>query len=88
MCCGQEIPRPPGCLRDAGPCGGCHQATYQHKLTLTLANSESSLLSRFEELRSERIAKYQGMNLYVKNLHDDLDDEQLRSEFSQVCFVS
>lgn len=40
--------------------------------------------ARFEELRSERIAKYQGMNLYVKNLHDDIDDESLRAEFSQV----
>ena len=39
---------------------------------------------RFEELRSERIAKYQGMNLYVKNLHDEVDDEALRAEFSQV----
>ena len=41
-------------------------------------------LCRFEELRSERIAKYQGMNLYVKNLHDDIEDEALRAEFSQV----
>jgi hypothetical protein len=24
------------------------------------------------------------MNLYVKNLHDDIDDEALRAEFSQV----
>lgn len=24
------------------------------------------------------------MNLYVKNLHDDIDDETLRTEFSQV----
>ena len=41
-------------------------------------------MCRFEELRNERIAKYQGMNLYVKNLHDDVDDETLRSEFAAV----
>ena len=33
-------------------------------------------------MRQERIAKYQGMNLYIKNLVDDVDDEQLRAEFS------
>ena len=38
---------------------------------------------RFEELRAERISRYAGMNLYVKNLHDDLDDETLRTEFAQ-----
>ncbi len=38
--------------------------------------------TRFEELRNEKIAKYQGMNLYVKNLADDVDDEKLRAEFA------
>ena len=33
-------------------------------------------------MRQERIAKYQGMNLYIKNLVDDVDDEQLRAEFA------
>lgn len=36
---------------------------------------------RFEDIRNERTAKYQGMNLYVKNLVDDVDDDKLRSEF-------
>jgi hypothetical protein len=36
---------------------------------------------RFEELRNERTAKYQGMNLYVKNLVDEVDDDKLRTEF-------
>lgn len=44
----------------------------------------SPVRRRFDELRAERVAKYQGMNLYVKNLHDDIDDETLRTEFSQV----
>ncbi|KAL4419334.1 hypothetical protein ABPG77_006022 [Micractinium sp. CCAP 211/92] len=47
------------------------------------AEREAMLRAKFEELRAERIAKYQGMNLYVKNLHDDIDDEALRNEFAQ-----
>lgn len=27
--------------------------------------------------------RYQGVNLYVKNLDDTIDDERLRKEFSQ-----
>lgn len=36
---------------------------------------------RFEEIRQERVAKYQGMNLYIKNLVDEVDDDKLRAEF-------
>lgn len=36
---------------------------------------------RYEELRNERTAKYQGMNLYIKNLVDEVDDDKLRAEF-------
>ena len=32
--------------------------------------------------KNERINRYQGMNLYVKNLHDTIDDARLREEFS------
>lgn len=46
------------------------------------AEREALLRQKFDELRSERVAKYQGMNLYVKNLHDEMDDETLRSEFA------
>jgi polyadenylate-binding protein len=38
--------------------------------------------SRFEERRNEAIAKYQGMNLYIKNLVDEVDDDRLRTEFA------
>lgn len=31
-------------------------------------------------MRQERIAKYQGMNLYVKNLADDVEDDQVRGK--------
>ena len=37
---------------------------------------------RFDEARQEKIAKYQGMNLYIKNLNDGVDDDKLRSEFA------
>ena len=34
-------------------------------------------------MKMERINRYQGVNLYVKNLDDIIDDERLRKEFSQ-----
>jgi len=41
------------------------------------------LKDKFERIRMERINRYQGVNLYVKNLDDNIDDERLRKEFSQ-----
>ena len=38
---------------------------------------------RFEAEKMERYSKYQGVNLYVKNLEDEVDDERLRKEFSK-----
>ncbi|KAK9908763.1 hypothetical protein WJX75_002528 [Coccomyxa subellipsoidea] len=46
------------------------------------AEREAELKQKFDEVRQERIAKYQGMNLYVKNLVDEVDDDQLRAEFA------
>jgi len=46
------------------------------------AEREAELKARFDDLRAERIAKYQGMNLYVKNLADGVDDDGLRAEFA------
>jgi len=43
----------------------------------------SELKDRFERQKMERISRYQGINLYVKNLDDGIDDEKLRTEFSQ-----
>jgi polyadenylate-binding protein len=45
------------------------------------AERENELKQKFEQLRLERAAKYQGVNLYIKNLDDDVDDERLRREF-------
>ena len=40
------------------------------------------LKSQFEKSKIERINRYQGVNLYVKNLDDTIDDARLREEFS------
>lgn len=40
------------------------------------------LRHKYEEVRQERVAKYQGMNLYIKNIADDVTDDQLREEFA------
>jgi polyadenylate-binding protein len=44
---------------------------------------EDELRRRFESMRVERMNKYQGVNLYVKNLDEAVDDETMRQEFSQ-----
>eukprot|EP00123_Amoebidium_parasiticum_P012544 comp21434_c0_seq1/m.29559 comp21434_c0_seq1/g.29559 ORF comp21434_c0_seq1/g.29559 comp21434_c0_seq1/m.29559 type:complete len:651 (-) comp21434_c0_seq1:527-2479(-) len=47
------------------------------------AEREAELRHQFESLKQERASKYQGVNLYIKNLDDSIDDERLRLEFSQ-----
>lgn len=46
------------------------------------AERQQELKRRFEALKMERLNRYQGVNLYVKNLDDTIDDERLRKEFS------
>ncbi|XP_009080011.1 PREDICTED: polyadenylate-binding protein 1-like, partial [Acanthisitta chloris] len=43
---------------------------------------QSELKRKFEQMKQERMSKYQGVNLYVKNLDDGIDDDRLRKEFS------
>ncbi|KAL1790807.1 polyadenylate-binding 4 isoform X7, partial [Sigmodon hispidus] len=43
---------------------------------------QAELKRKFEQLKQERISGYQGVNLYIKNLDDTIDDEKLRKEFS------
>ena len=42
---------------------------------------EEELRKQYEAARQEKNAKYQGVNLYVKNLADEIDDDQLRKIF-------
>merc|ERR1711872_1033886 len=46
------------------------------------AERQQELKKKFELLKLERLNRYQGVNLYVKNLDDTIDDEILRKEFS------
>ncbi|PVU84869.1 hypothetical protein BB560_006587 [Smittium megazygosporum] len=43
---------------------------------------EEELRRRYEQQRIEKINKTQGVNLYIKNFGDDVDDEKLRNEFA------
>lgn len=42
---------------------------------------EDELRRSFEHSKMEKLAKWQGVNLYVKNIDDDMDDDKLRAEF-------
>ena len=40
------------------------------------------LKKKFEQMKLERMTRFQGVNLYVKSLDDTIDDERLRTEFA------
>lgn len=42
---------------------------------------EDELRKSYEAAKQEKMSKYQGVNLYIKNLEDDIDDDKLRAEF-------
>uniref|UniRef100_A0A8D2AK53 Polyadenylate-binding protein n=1 Tax=Sciurus vulgaris TaxID=55149 RepID=A0A8D2AK53_SCIVU len=46
------------------------------------AERQNELKRRFEQMKQDRQNRYQGVNLYVKNLDDSIDDERLRKVFS------
>ncbi|KAF6088842.1 poly(A) binding protein cytoplasmic 1 like [Phyllostomus discolor] len=46
------------------------------------AERQNELKQRFEQMKQDRLNRYQGVNLYVKNLDDSIDNEKLRKEFS------
>lgn len=46
------------------------------------AERERELRTKYESDKMDRIAKFQGVNLYVKNLDDSVTDDMLRDEFS------
>merc|ERR1739838_736045 len=45
------------------------------------AERQAELKKKFEALKMERLNRYTGVNLYVKNLDDTIDDNKLRQEF-------
>ncbi|KZT09503.1 polyadenylate binding protein [Laetiporus sulphureus 93-53] len=45
------------------------------------AEREAELRKSYEQAKMEKLSKYQGVNLYIKNLEDDIDDDRLRAEF-------
>jgi len=47
------------------------------------AERQTELKHKFETMKRERIQRYQGVNLYVKNLDDSITDDILREHFSQ-----
>ncbi|KAK8588737.1 hypothetical protein V6N13_087637 [Hibiscus sabdariffa] len=46
------------------------------------AEREQMLRNQFEERRKEQIMKYKASNVYVKNIDDDVTDDELRDLFS------
>ncbi|KAH9886534.1 polyadenylate binding protein [Xylariomycetidae sp. FL2044] len=44
---------------------------------------EEELRKSYEAARQEKANKYQGVNLYIKNLDDEVDDDRLRQMFSE-----
>uniref|UniRef100_A0A7S4BYW7 Polyadenylate-binding protein n=1 Tax=Chrysotila carterae TaxID=13221 RepID=A0A7S4BYW7_CHRCT len=49
---------------------------------------ERELRDKFEQLKLERASKFSGVNLYVKNLDDGIDDEKLREAFAPFGNIS
>nr|XP_057902504.1 polyadenylate-binding protein 1b isoform X1 [Doryrhamphus excisus] len=49
---------------------------------------QAELKRKFEQIKQDRITRYQGVNLYVKNLDDCIDDERLRKEFAPFGIIT
>ncbi|TKC41885.1 hypothetical protein EI555_011398 [Monodon monoceros] len=49
---------------------------------------QAELKRKFEQLKQERISRYQRVNLYIKNLDETIDDEKLRKEFSPLGSIT
>lgn len=46
------------------------------------AERDRELAAKYAAMKKERLTKYQGVNVYVKNLDDEIDDEFLHENFS------
>lgn len=52
------------------------------------AERERELRAKFEAEKMDRISKFQGVNLYVKNLDESITDDVLREEFSAMGTIT
>lgn len=52
------------------------------------AERERELRAKFEAEKMDRISKFQGVNLYVKNLDESVTDEILRDEFAAMGTIT
>jgi polyadenylate-binding protein len=52
------------------------------------AERERELRAKFDAEKMDRISKFQGVNLYVKNLDDSVTDDQLRDEFAAMGTIT
>jgi polyadenylate-binding protein len=52
------------------------------------AEREKELRTKYDAEKMDRIAKFQGVNLYVKNLDDTVTDDVLRDEFSAMGTIT
>ncbi|CAB9521030.1 Polyadenylate-binding protein, cytoplasmic and nuclear [Seminavis robusta] len=52
------------------------------------AERERELRAKFEAEKMDRISKFQGVNLYIKNLDDGVTDDMLRDEFSSMGTIT
>jgi len=52
------------------------------------AERELELKQKFEQIKQEQLMKYQGVNLYIKNLDDEVDDDKLRAIFDPFGSIS
>jgi polyadenylate-binding protein len=62
-----------------------HLPDSERKLHVCRAQKRSERLAelkrKYEQQKVERIQRFQGVNLYVKNLDDSVDDDILRASF-------
>ncbi|KAK6933474.1 Polyadenylate-binding protein/Hyperplastic disc protein [Dillenia turbinata] len=52
------------------------------------AEREQLLQNQYDERRNEQIQKYKGLNVYVKNINDDVTVEELREHFGQCGIIT
>jgi len=52
------------------------------------AERERQLRVKFDQMKLEQMNKYQGVNLYVKNLDDNVTDDELREHFSTIGTIT